>query len=144
LLLLYLALAGCGTAVPQLEPISLSRWREQIPGAYRGEILVVTAWAGWCRNCVELFPEFVRIAQTYQPRGVAFAAVCLDDAADQPALEEARQLVEEQRAPFSTYLLQADITEVLAELDALGIPLVLLYDPTVKLRYQLYGDNIDN
>jgi thiol-disulfide isomerase/thioredoxin len=144
LLLLCLALASCHTAVPQLEPISPSRWREQIPGAYSGKILVVTAWAGWCRSCVELFPDLIRISQTYQPRGVAFAAVCLDDAADQPALEEARKLVKEHRVPFATYLLESEISEALADLDAQGIPLVLLYDATGKLRYQLEGDDFDN
>jgi len=145
LLLLCLTLASCGAAaVPQLEQISLRRWREQIPGSYRGKILVVTAWAGWCRSCVELFPDLIRIARTYQPRGVAFAGVCLDDAADQPALEEARKLVEEQQVPFATYLLQSEISEALAELDAQGIPLVLLYDATGKLRYQLEGDDFDN
>ena len=144
LLLLCLVLASCGTQPPQLEQISLSRWREQIPGAYRGKILVVTAWAGWCRNCVEVFPDLVRIARIYQPRGVAFAGVCLDDPDDQPALEEARKLVEEQQVPFATYLLQSEISEALAELDAQGIPLVLLYDATGKLRYQLEGDDFDN
>ena len=143
LLLLCLALS-CGTVVPQLEEISLSRWREQIPGAYRGKILVVTAWAGWCRSCVEVFPDLVRIARIYQPRGVVFAGVCLDDAADQPALEEARKLVEEQQVPFATYLLRSEISEALAELDAQGIPLVLLYDATGELRYQLEGDDFDN
>jgi thiol-disulfide isomerase/thioredoxin len=139
-----MALASCGTAMPQLEPISLGQWREQIPGAYRGEILVVTTWASWCRSCVEMFPDLVRIARTYQPRGVAFAGVCLDDAADQPALEEARKLVEEHQVPFATYLLQSEISEALAQLDAQGIPLVLLYDGKGKLRYQLEGDNLDN
>jgi thiol-disulfide isomerase/thioredoxin len=146
-LLLFLALASCGTAVPQLpqlERISLTRWREQIPGAYRGKILVVTAWAGWCRSCVELFPHLVTIARTYQPRGVAFAGVCLDDAADQPAFEEGRRLVDEHQVPFATYLLQSEISEALAELDAQGIPLVLLYDATGKLRYQLEGDDFEN
>lgn len=147
LLLLCLALASCGAEAPQppqLEEISLSRWREQIPGAYRGKILVVTAWAGWCRSCVDVFPDLVRIARIYQPRGVAFAGVCLDDAADQPALEEARKLVEEQQVPFATYLLRSEISEALAELDAQGIPLVLLYNATGELRYQLEGDDFDN
>ena len=93
---------------------------------------------------MEVFPDLVRIARIYQPRGVAFAGVCLDDAVDQPALEEARKLVEEQQVPFATYVLQSEISEALAELDAQGIPLVLLYDATGKLRYQLEGDDFEN
>jgi thiol-disulfide isomerase/thioredoxin len=145
LLALSLLALACGKpAPPQLEETSLGNWQGQILPAHRGKILVVPVWASWCQTCAELLPSLSTLAGEYETRGVEVVGLCVDDADDLPALGEARQLLNEQQAPFHNYLLRSEISQTLAQLDLGGLPAVLVYDAQGELRYRLEGDAFEN
>ena len=145
LLALSLLALACGkSAPPQLEETSLDNWQGQILPVHRGKILVVPVWASWCQTCAELFPALSTLAREYETRGVEVVGLCVDDADDASALGEARALLGEQQTSFHSYLLRAEISQALAQLDLAGVPAVLVYDAQGQLRYRLEGDAFEN
>jgi thiol-disulfide isomerase/thioredoxin len=52
----------------------LSRWR--------GKILVLNFWASWCPPCREEIPDFVALRALYQPKGVEFVGLAIDNQAN--------------------------------------------------------------
>jgi thiol-disulfide isomerase/thioredoxin len=46
---------------------------------YRGKAVVLNFWATWCGPCKAELPMLVDAAKEYEPRGVVFLAVSLDD-----------------------------------------------------------------
>ncbi len=145
LLALGLLALACGKpAPPQLEETALGHWRAEILPAHRGKILIVPVWASWCQTCPELFPSLDTLAFEYEARGVVVEGLCLDDADDPSAVAEARALLSEQQTSFHNYLLRAEISQALAQLDLAGLPSVLVYDAQGELRYRLEGDAYEN
>ncbi|CAG1004198.1 Thiol-disulfide oxidoreductase ResA [Burkholderiales bacterium] len=45
----------------------------------RGKVVVINFFASWCISCGEESPMIERVAKEYQPKGVAFLAVAVDD-----------------------------------------------------------------
>jgi thiol-disulfide isomerase/thioredoxin len=55
----------------QGHPQPLSQWR--------GKILVLNFWASWCAPCREEIPNFVALRAQYQPKGVEFVGLAIDN-----------------------------------------------------------------
>jgi thiol-disulfide isomerase/thioredoxin len=53
---------------------ALSQWR--------GRPLVLNFWASWCAPCREEMPEFVTLHTQYQPEGVEFVGIAIDNPAN--------------------------------------------------------------
>ncbi len=55
-------------------------------GDYQGKVILVNFWATWCRDCVREMPEFEKLYQAYQGKGLAVLAIALDKEG-RPAVE---------------------------------------------------------
>lgn len=55
----------------QGRPQALSHWR--------GKVLVLNFWASWCAPCREEIPDFVGLRAQYQPQGVEFVGLAIDN-----------------------------------------------------------------
>jgi thiol-disulfide isomerase/thioredoxin len=49
----------------------------------KGRPAVVNFWATWCLPCKEEMPRLQALSEQYQPRGVGFVAISIDDAETQ-------------------------------------------------------------
>ena len=66
------ALWQLGFPDTQGRPQALSQWR--------GKVLVLNFWASWCAPCREEMPDFAALRAQYQPRGVEFVGLAIDNA----------------------------------------------------------------
>jgi len=51
----------------------------QMLAQWRGQMLVLNFWASWCAPCREEIPDFVSLSAQYQPRGVEFVGIAIDN-----------------------------------------------------------------
>ena len=56
------------------QPQALSQWR--------GQVVVLNFWASWCAPCREEMPDFVDLRSKYQPKGVEFVGIAIDNPAN--------------------------------------------------------------
>jgi thiol-disulfide isomerase/thioredoxin len=58
----------------QGQPQALSQWR--------GQVVVLNFWASWCAPCREEMPDFDELRTQYQPNGVEFVGIAIDNSAN--------------------------------------------------------------
>ena len=67
------AAASLAVSFPDLQ--TKSRSLEE----WKGKVLVVNFWATWCGPCLEEMPEFVKLQNELNARGLQFVGVAIDD-----------------------------------------------------------------
>ncbi len=101
------------------------------PGA---RATLVNVWASWCQPCREEFPDLVRLARTYEGKGLRLVFVSADFEEDVPA---ARKFLAKQGVGWPTYLKTGDDMQFIDSLDARwsgALPGSFLYDESGRLR----------
>ena len=53
------------------KPQSVEQWR--------GKILIVNFWATWCPPCLKEIPEFIKLQDEYQDKGLQFIGIAIED-----------------------------------------------------------------
>lgn len=105
------------------------------------ELLVVIFTCNHCPYAKGVEDRLVRMANTYQPQGVAFAAISANDAASYPAdsFENMKVRAAEKGFPFP--YLYDESQEVARAFGAVCTPHVFLFD---RERHLLYEGRIDD
>lgn len=99
---------------------------------YRGQVLVINAWASWCLPCEEEQPQLVELAERYVDEGVAFLGI---NHANQ--LAQARSFVDRYDVPYPSI---ADPSgRLAASLGYLGLPDTYVVDADGTVRFAVNG-----
>ena len=56
--------------------------RRQPMSQWRGQVVVLNFWASWCVPCREEIPDFVDLRKQFQPSGVEFVGIAIDNPAN--------------------------------------------------------------
>ena len=99
---------------------------------YRGKVILVNFWAGWCHPCIQEIPEMIRLAEMLADRPFVILAVNVG--------EEKRKLpgfvkkIDEHMA----ILMDTD-SEAFKRWKCIGLPSTFVIDPGGQIRYDAYG-----
>ena len=138
LLVPVLLMVACSSS-PEIETVEPARWGEVLAD-YRGDVVVVNAWANWCRPCLDFLPRFVLLQKAEAYADVQFVSVVVDDPSDTVALSDATKLVVELDARFPHFALQTEVEEALESLGLDDLPGVLVYGADGELRHRVEPD----
>jgi thiol-disulfide isomerase/thioredoxin len=104
-----------------------------------GKVVLVNFWATWCEPCVEEFPDLMKLAREYRPRGLEIIFVSIDDPEEINA--KVLPFLQAQNVSFQTYIKQAKDDE--AFINAIdpnwsgAIPATFIYDANGMLVKRL-------
>ena len=98
--------------------VRLSEWR--------GEVVVLSFWAGWCGRCTDQLQQLGKLQQQYAARGVRIIAVNIDHET-QPARDAAGRL--------NLLVLHDSDQSVARQYELSDLPLTVFVDAHGKVRY---------
>ena len=99
---------------------------------YRGKVVLVNFWAGWCHPCLQEIPELISLAQKLDQKPFAILAVN----------------VGEEREKFGGFVRRMDEHMVILmdtestafeRWKGIGLPSTFVLDPAGSIRYEAYG-----
>ena len=126
-----------------MQAITHAEWEQQLKN-YQPNIVVVEMWAMWCTNCIERFPEMVKLHQQYKDKDIAFVSMNLDDREDIDSLQAADQFLNQVNATFDHYHMNENLMQTFEQLNLIGIPAVFIYDQQGNEYIRLTGDDPNN
>ncbi len=99
---------------------------------YRGKVVMVNFWAGWCHPCIQEIPELLKLAQLLADRPFAMLAVNVG--------EERRKLpgFVKKMDEHMVILLDSD-SQAFERWKGIGLPTTFILDPGGRIRYEAYG-----
>lgn len=98
--------------------VRLSEWR--------GEVVVLSFWAGWCGRCTDQLQQLGKLQQQYAARGVRVIAVNIDHET-QPARDAASRL--------NLLVLHDSDQSVARQYELSDLPLIVFVDAHGEVRY---------
>lgn len=117
-----------------LRPIDETGLQEALKRA-NGKVVLLNFWATWCAPCVEEFPDLVKIAREFRPRGLEIILVSIDD--QEEIDKKAGPFLQMQGVTFRTYFKKTRDDE--AFINAIdkkwsgAIPATFIYDRNGQL-----------
>jgi peroxiredoxin len=119
-----------------LKPADFNKTRD----SWKGQVVVLNFWATWCAPCVAEMPEFVKLHNEYNGKGVKVVAMSADDVTDANTL--VARFVRDQGLPFQVYVQDTDDPQEMMDLvnkEWPGtLPSTFVYDKTGKLIYSRF------
>ncbi len=123
-----------GDPRPELHARSFSDGHSLTWKELEGEVAVVDFWATWCAPCVEAFPKFNNLVETFADRPVRFVSVTYEsESMIRPFLEN---------HPLETTVALDDDFKSFRSFMAWGIPAVYIFNPGGDLVSVIHPEDL--
>lgn len=99
---------------------------------YRGKVVMVNFWAGWCHPCIQEIPEMLKLAQLLADRPFVTLAVNVGEA--RRKLPGFVKKMDEHMI----ILMDSD-SQAFEQWKGIGLPSTFIVDPAGRIRYEAYG-----
>lgn len=106
---LFFACAGLHGGSQIVKPIDEKGLQQRLQQA-RGKVVLLNFWATWCDPCVEEFPDLVKIAQEFRPRGLEMILVSIDE--PEELEKKVKPFLQNQGVTWPTYFKKTRDDEV--------------------------------
>ena len=123
-----------------LHLVTYDQWQKEL-ASMRGHVVVVDLWATWCAPCVARFPKMMAMAKRWEPKGVRFVSLSLDDKNERGSFDHVLEFLRGRDAHIPNYMMNEVLPDAFDKLNINAVPAVFIYDATGKQRYRLTGDN---
>lgn len=137
-----------GSLMPAANAAELMEYREDTPTPplelldihgqphtltdYRGKVVLVNFWAGWCHPCLQEIPELIRLAEILAARPFVILAVNVG--------EKDRTLTGYVKRMDEHMVILMDRESMAFERwNGVGLPSTFVLDGTGRIRYEAYG-----
>jgi thiol-disulfide isomerase/thioredoxin len=101
---------------------------------YKGKVVLVNFWAGWCHPCIQEIPELIKLAENLKDRPFAILAVNVGEKRHKLARIGFVKKMDEHMA----ILMDTESTNF-KSWDGIGLPSTFILDPAGKIRFEAYG-----
>ena len=122
------------TGEPAPPPLVLDdlRDRQHSLEDYRGKVVMVNFWAGWCHPCIQEIPELLNLAKLFADRPFTMLAVNVGE--ERHKLPGFVKRMEEHMI-----VLMDEDSEAFGRWKGIGLPSTFILDPEGRIRYEAYG-----
>jgi thiol-disulfide isomerase/thioredoxin len=104
--------------------------------ALKGKPVVIDFWATWCGPCRKEIPELVKLYGQFNPKGVTFLGIALNDTPD--------SLIKLQKDDSVPYPILLGTNDVAKAYQVATIPMLVLLDKEGRIAYHEVGFEPDS
>lgn len=123
-----------------LHLVTYNQWQNEL-ASMRGHIVVVDLWATWCAPCVGRFPKMMAMAKKWEPKGVRFVSLSLDDKNERGSFDQVLKFLRDHEARIPNFMMNEVLPDAFDKLNINAVPAVFIYDRGGRQRYRLTGDD---
>lgn len=141
------AFAGCGEKPSSSQSASLLAPRDLGPAPdfslpapdgtvlrlsdYRGKTVLLNFWATWCPPCRQEIPEFIRLYERYQGKGLEIIGISLD----QGGAEEIKEFIKEFGVNYPIAMGDSDIIRAYGGIRAIPTSFLVNAEGRIVKKY---------
>lgn len=132
---------GKGTSLPPVQKVTYAGL-EEIIHRDSGKVILVNAWATWCKPCREEMPALVRLQKKFQKKNLKLILLSADET---DILEsEVRPMLKKLGVTFASYIMNDRQETFMSAMNpkwngAFALPTTYVYDKQGKLIDMMVG-----
>ena len=100
---------------------------------YRGKVVLVNFWAGWCQPCLQEIPQLIKLAETLKDTPFTILAVNVAEDKKLAGYGFVKKMDEHM-----VMLMDTD-SKAFERWKGIGLPSTFVLDPAGVIRYEAYG-----
>ena len=123
--------------------VSVASWEEiqAWVALQKGKVVVIDLWSTMCLPCMKEFPKYVEFSRAYEGK-VVCASVSVDfiggpDGVPKDLVEGVTEFLTDSRSAMKNFVASDSDETVLGKVDAVSVPVSLIYDSQGKLHKRL-------
>ena len=123
--------------------VSVASWEEiqAWVAMQKGKVVVIDLWSTMCLPCMKEFPNFVEFSRAYEGK-VVCASVSVDfiggpDGVPKDLVEGVTEFLTDSQSAMKNFVASDSDETVLGKVDAVSVPVSLIYDSQGKLHKRL-------